>query len=141
MCTNQLLVPYGGKHLGRLKVSFNYHLSAMRQCIELSFALLVNRWGILWRPLRCAYARWTLVLTVCAKLHNFCLDANIPISEHRFYDDNEEDDALEVLLNNEAVNTALTGGNTATRRTQLTKVLQERGVRRPQFVEMNSREN
>lgn len=140
VCTNQLLVPYGGKHLGRWKDSFNYHLSAMRQCIERSFALLVNRWGILWRPLRCAYARWTLVLTVCAKLHNFCLDANIPISQHRFYDDNEEDDALEVLLNDEAVNAALTGGNTATRRTQLTKVLQERGVRRPQFAAMNSRE-
>ena len=51
-CSNQLLVPYSGRGLGPWKDSFNYHLSAMRQCIERAFALLVQRWGILWRPLR-----------------------------------------------------------------------------------------
>ena len=48
----------------------------MRQCIERAFALLVERWGIFWRPLRCAYRRWFIVCTVAAKLHNYAIDMN-----------------------------------------------------------------
>ena len=100
-CTNQFLVPYGGRGLGVWKDSFNFHLSRMRQCVERSFALLTQRWGILWRPLRCQFSRWTLVLQACAKLHNFCLNSSIPIVQHRFYEDIEDDDAYEVILNSE----------------------------------------
>lgn len=60
--TDQLLTPYSGHGLDAWQDSFNYHLSAMRQCIERAFGLLTNRWGILWRPLRCAMDRWPLVL-------------------------------------------------------------------------------
>jgi hypothetical protein len=45
----KLLVPYAGRSLGVWKDSFNSHLSAMRQCVERSFAILTQRWGILWR--------------------------------------------------------------------------------------------
>lgn len=34
--------------------------------------------GILWRPLRCGLAHNTKILKVCAKLHNFCIDENVP---------------------------------------------------------------
>lgn len=140
ICTNQVLVPYSGRGLGPWKDSFNYHLSAMRQCIERSFALLVNRWGVLWRPLRFAFSRWTLVLTVCAKLHNYCLNNNIPISAHRFYEDVEENDAAEVLLNQQIDNDRiLTGGNVANRRKAFTQALQDKGIRRPNFAAINSR--
>jgi hypothetical protein len=46
----------------------------MRQCIERAFGILVRRWGILWPNLECSYERWHLVLLVCAKLHNLCMD-------------------------------------------------------------------
>jgi hypothetical protein len=38
--------------------------------------LLTNRWGIFWRPLRCAASKWATVCTVAAKLHNLCIDLN-----------------------------------------------------------------
>jgi hypothetical protein len=81
VCTDQLPVPYSGRGLGVWKDSFNCHFSRMRQCIERSFALLVQRWGILWQPLRGAFKRWPTLLTVCAKLHNYCLNkAEAPIA-------------------------------------------------------------
>lgn len=138
VCTNQLLVPYSGRQLGKRKDSFNYHLSAMRQVIERSFALLVQRWGILWRSLRCSFKRWTLVLSVCAKLHNFCIDENIPIAHNRYYEDQEDGDIAEVILN-EHENPA--PPTYADRRLALTRFLQDRGQKRPDFAAMNSREH
>jgi hypothetical protein len=72
--TGQVLVPWSGRGLDTWKDSFNFHLSSMRQNIECAFGILTQRWGIFWRPLRCSFNRWTLVITVCAKLHNFCID-------------------------------------------------------------------
>jgi hypothetical protein len=99
VCTNQFLVPYSGRGVGRYTDSFNYHLSAMRQCIERAFALLVQKWGILWRPLRSDFKHWTTVLSVCAKLHNFCLDESIPFNRVRSRSDREQGDAPDVILN------------------------------------------
>ena len=42
--TSQILVPWSGRGLGEWKDSFNYHLSAMRQCIKRAFGLLTRRW-------------------------------------------------------------------------------------------------
>jgi hypothetical protein len=96
-CSEQLLVPYGGRGLGIWKDSFNYHLSVQRQCIERAFALLVNRWGILWRPLRFSYDKWTLLLSVLAKLHNYCIENHIPLMRERLATDMESED--EAILN------------------------------------------
>eukprot|EP01032_Pedospumella_encystans_P029721 gene29721-33555_t len=140
--TNQLLTPYSGNGLGVWKDSFNYHLSAMRQCIERSFALLTGRWGILWRPLRCAMARWPLVLTVCAKLHNYCLDKNVSPCTNRFYEDVEEEDEDIVLLNTETSeeeNAHRRGGDQGARRKNFTEDLQNKGIRRPAHSQINSR--
>lgn len=79
VCTNNFLVPWPGTGLGLWKDSFNYHLSSMRQCIERAFGLLTQRWGIFWRPLRCQFKKWSTVVTVAAKLHNFCIDENCPM--------------------------------------------------------------
>ena len=35
-CTENVLTPYGGQQISVAKDSFNYHLSLMRQCIELT---------------------------------------------------------------------------------------------------------
>jgi hypothetical protein len=101
ICTNQFLVPWSGRGLPLGKDSFNYHLSSMRQCIERAFAILTNRWGIFWRPLHCAYERWTLVCMVAAKLHNFCIDMDDSQPQGRHAADHQDQDAPIVYMNNE----------------------------------------
>ena len=115
----------------------------MRQCIERAFALLVKRWGILWRPILCDYSRWTLVLTVCAKLHNLCINKDIPIHQHRYYQDNRRGDNYDVFLsplpdetNGEDIPRRVAFAN---RRTEFARELQDKGIRRPVHAEMNSR--
>ena len=140
-CTNQLLVPYSGRSLGIWRDSFNFHLSVMRQCIERAFAILVQRWGILWRDIRCSFDRWTLLLTVLAKLHNFCLDKNIPLNRNRFYEDEEVNDEPQVILN-ENQNDGEGARRTyaySNRRAGFTRELELKGIRRPNHAAMNSR--
>lgn len=72
--TPQELSPYRGRSLDIWKDSFNYHLSLHRQCVERAFGILVQRWGVFWRPLRVAYRRIPLLIRVACKLHNFCID-------------------------------------------------------------------
>lgn len=54
--------------------AFNNMLSSQRITIERAFGILVRRWGILWRPLEYSIANVTLIIQVCAKLHNRCVD-------------------------------------------------------------------
>ena len=142
--TAQFLVPWSGRGLEVWKDSFNYHLSAMRQCIECAFGLLVERWGIFWRPLRCDFRRWTLVCIVAAKLHNYCIDMNEGTGndiEMRLERDFQPGDDATVYFN---INTADDLETQAVRplgetRRQLTRALQEEGVLRPQHAAANTR--
>ena len=138
-CCNQLLVPYSGRGLGTWKDSFNFHLSAMRQVIERAFAILVQRWGILWRLIRCSFDKWTKLITVLAKLHNFCLDKNIPLYRHRFYEDEEPGDEPEVVLNEGDGDDEARANTYSNRRAGFTRELELKGVRRPRHASMNSR--
>ncbi len=79
-------------------------------------------------------------MTVCAKLHNFCLDKLIPISANRYYEDIQVNDLHEVVLNDEEiVGDALQPNFYATRRTRFTDMFQLRGIRRPMYASINSR--
>jgi hypothetical protein len=131
--TKCFLVPWSGTSLGVWKDSFNYHLSAMRQCIERAFSLLTQRWGIFWRPLRCSFNKWTLVCTVCAKLHNYCIDMHEGRDRDiapRYDHDYEDDDAPIVFMNEEL---DLDGPRrpTGDTRKMLTELLEQNGIRRP----------
>ena len=90
--SEHLLTPWSGTGLGVWKDSFNYHLSSMRQCIERAFGLLTQRWGVFWRPLRVQFKFWSLVCTVAAKLHNFCIDERIPNVQEHHDDDRQPGD-------------------------------------------------
>lgn len=145
----QFLTPWSGHGLDRWSDSFNYHLSAMRQCIERSFALLTQRWGIFWRPLRCAFDKWTLVCTVCAKLHNFCIDNNEGRETDiapRHPDDYEVNDEYVVRMNENGVNNVNNGDGvergarpTGDRRRLFTRDLADRGISRPGHARRHSR--
>jgi hypothetical protein len=48
--------------------------SQLRINVECSFGMLVNRWGILWQPMRCDLRKVPRVVLACMKLHNFIID-------------------------------------------------------------------
>ena len=56
---------------------FDYHQSSNRMPIECAFGILVQRWGILWRPLRCRFDRRAPLIGACMRLHNFCIDERV----------------------------------------------------------------
>jgi hypothetical protein len=144
VCTQNFLIPWSGGNLGPWKDSFNYHLSSMRQCIERAFGMLTRRWGIFWRPLNCAYRRWSQICMVAAKLHNFCIDENESMPTKRFQKDVHEGDSWEVVMNEED-KSQLTAEErnelraSGKRRENLTKKLQEDGCLRPLHARENSR--
>jgi hypothetical protein len=73
-CSEQELSPFRGNNLTEWEDSFNYHLSLHRQCVERAFGILVQRWGVFWRPLRVKFHRIPLLIKVCCKLHNLCIE-------------------------------------------------------------------
>jgi hypothetical protein len=140
-CEDQFLVPWGGRGIGSDKDAFNYHLSVRRQVIERAFGILVRRWGVFHRPLTCAYKRWFLVATVAAKLHNVCIDNNVPVVP-RHQKDVRVGDQPNVFLNVQAndrdfLHTAVdTRGD---RRRRITAALAAQGIKRPSHASHNSR--
>ena len=48
--------------------------STTRSHVEKAFGLLLNRFGVLWRPLRFDLSFVSVLLSVCIQLHNFCID-------------------------------------------------------------------
>jgi hypothetical protein len=72
--TDQTITPWKGTGLSLDRDAFNYWLSRQRQVIERAFGILIQRWGIFWRPLRCSMENIVLIITVAIKLHNLCID-------------------------------------------------------------------
>ena len=73
-CSGQMLTPWKGTKLDSDKDSFNFWLSRQRQVIERAFGMLIQRWGVFWRPLRMKMKNIPLVIKVACKLHNLCVD-------------------------------------------------------------------
>jgi hypothetical protein len=141
-CTPQFLSPWGGQGIGKAKDSFNFHLSVRRQVIERAFGILTRRWGIFWRPVCANFDKWALIATAAAKLHNVCIDKNVPVVarhpsnvqqgdiEQTFVNiTHEEDDNRPIRAN--AYN--------ADRRKRMTDDLNVSGIRRPAYAADNSR--
>ena len=129
--TYQFLVPWAGRGLKDGKDAFNYHLSAMRQCIERAFGILTERWGIFWRPVRCAFNKWTMLARTCAKLHNFCLDQNDDKPSYRLFKDMRHLDQPVVLFNGNNATAPRRGPGSGDKRIDLTNYFNLRGITRP----------
>jgi hypothetical protein len=72
---DQMITPYPGAHDHRSPCdNFNYYQSSTRIRIECAFGRLVQRFGILWRPLRCKFNFIAPVVFACMILHNLCFD-------------------------------------------------------------------
>lgn len=85
-CGGRHLTPYSQHQLRRafgagsnnrsyyIMRTFNHVLSSQRISIERAFGQLVRRWGILWCANSSRLASVSVIVLVCAKLHNICVD-------------------------------------------------------------------
>ncbi len=54
--------------------------------MECAFGMLVQRFGVLRRPMRCKLLEVTQVVVVCINLHNMCIDDRLKVSHPRGVD-------------------------------------------------------
>ena len=77
--TDKLLTPFCKadliNHIDRS--NYNFYLSQLRIRIEMSFALLTNKWGIFKKPLAVAFDICPEIIHTCMILHNFCINEKL----------------------------------------------------------------
>jgi hypothetical protein len=73
-CLEQEMSPWKGRNLSVEKDAFNYYLSLNRQVMERAFGILVQRWGIFWRPLRMSMHNQGVAICIACRLHNVCMN-------------------------------------------------------------------
>eukprot|EP00951_Prasinocladus_malaysianus_P004824 scaffold34122_cov19-Prasinocladus_malaysianus.AAC.1 len=56
---------------------FNFYQSRCRINVECAFGMLTERFGVLRRPLKPSLAKVSLIVSVCLKLHNICVQDGI----------------------------------------------------------------
>jgi DDE superfamily endonuclease len=71
--SEHLIVPFSGRNITPEQDTFNYYLSQLCVRIENTFALFVNRWGILWKPLEGKLISHNRTILCLVKLHNFAI--------------------------------------------------------------------
>ena len=146
-CTEQELTPWsrGRNPLSKAKDTFNYHLSAQRQCVERVFGILQARWGILWRPMKVDFERVKFLLLALCRLHNFIMkDENMARRVHLSQLAHDEDTAWKrgdssghltmVLAQVPHGHPMVQGARSdiqSARRTEITRVLAECQAERP----------
>lgn len=90
---------------------------------------------------RFLFDRWPLVVLVCMKLHNLCLERRVDVPSCRFAADVLNGDEWEVHDNSRDDDALLRGRPTGDRRREITDKLERVGVIRPIHASMNSRCN
>jgi antirestriction protein len=130
-----------GRGLDIYKDSFNYWLSHSRQAIERAFGMLMQRWGIFWRIFRFSFDRWPLVVLVCMKLHNLCIDKSCTIPQRPYAEDLQDGDEWAVHDNTRDDDGLHRVRALGERRRQITAHLEHTGILRPAHANMNSRCN
>jgi hypothetical protein len=61
---------------------FNFYASQLRIRIEMAFGLMVQKWGILSRPLRIKIRKVKKLIIAVARLHNYCINRRL-LAERR----------------------------------------------------------
>ena len=90
---------------------------------------------------RFSFDRWPLVVLVCMKLHNLCLERRVDVPLRRYAADVLNGDEWEVNDNARDNDAILRGRPTGDRRRELTEKLERIGIIRPVHASMNSRCN
>ena len=73
--SEHVLIPFSGSQRDAPQNScYNYFLSQLRIRIEQAFGQYSVKWRIIRKPLETSLATSSLILTTCARLHNFVID-------------------------------------------------------------------
>ncbi len=139
--SHPLLCSLSGRGLDIYKDAFNYRLSHSQQAIERAWGMVTQRWGIFWRIFRFSFDRWPLVVMVCIKLHNLCLDSHCAVPTHRFVEDVRDGDAWVVNDNTRDDDALHRDRAVGDRRRVITDNIRTLGILRPAHAAMNSRCN
>jgi len=137
--TQQFLSPWPGRGLDIYKDSFNYWLSHSWQEVECAFGMLMQRFGIFWRIFCFSFDRWPLVLMVCMKLHNLCLDKSCTVPHYHYTEDVQPGDEWAVHDNIRENDPVLRVQAMGERRRLITANLEHTGILQPAHAQMNSR--
>merc|ERR1712216_215635 len=54
VASDSIVTPYSGEKLSDPDDAFNFYQSSQRIVIECAFGILVQRWGVFWRPMKVA---------------------------------------------------------------------------------------
>jgi hypothetical protein len=93
--------------------------------------MVTQRWGIFWRKFRFSLDRWSLVVMVCMKLHNICVDNFVEVPNQRFLEDIREEDEWIVQDNEKPNDVELCGRASGDRRRLITAKIERQGNIRP----------
>ena len=76
--TEHLIPIYGSDYATKTRYNnYNFCASQLRIRIEMSFGLMVKRWGILSRPLTIKMQKVKLLICCIGCLHSFCIDERL----------------------------------------------------------------
>jgi hypothetical protein len=85
-CTDYLLTPFSKTMLlasgfQTSRDAYKFYQSSHRVHIEQGLGMLVNRFGIFWRPLVFDLPRCEVIVGVAMRLHNWCVEHNSKMPE------------------------------------------------------------
>jgi DDE superfamily endonuclease len=69
--------------------NFNYYASQLRICIEMAFGLMVNKWGVLHRPLSFKLENLHKLVVAIGILHKFCINERLSTNNQTPFDPKE----------------------------------------------------
>lgn len=80
-CTGGVLTPWSSavlhhRNMGLYRDSFDFYHSSLRIHVAQSFAILLSRWGILWRPIRMRIQVEARILAWCMRFHNYDIETS-----------------------------------------------------------------
>jgi hypothetical protein len=87
--------------------------------------MLTQRWGIFWRMFRFSFDRWSLVVMVCMKLHNLCMDRGVQVPAQHFAEDVREGNTWLVHDSTQDDDTLLRGRSSGECRREVTQQLEQ----------------
>ena len=75
--SDRVLIPFSGTEFWiEANRTYNFYLSQMRIRIEMAFGRLTTKWRICRKTLNFANDKNAQIISVCTKLHNFCIRMN-----------------------------------------------------------------
>ncbi len=64
---------------GLCRDAFSVYQSNIRMHVEQPFGMLVARFDIIWKHLEFDLGHVPIILSVCVRLHQYCIDQNVPL--------------------------------------------------------------